>query len=117
MPDVLSILARGRKQFYGSDTCSIKRSGGDVSGYTTPTAQYSSLKCSRVYPISDEERERAGLTSITRPCRIYVQVPSSGSIKQHDKLVANSREYQVISVKRWPDEDADQYELILDYQR
>ena len=114
--DLMAVAQRGRKLSL-SQTCVIKRSGGSVTGYTTPATEHSSLKRSRVYPISDQEIERAGLTSITRPCRCYVETPSSGAIQQHDIMVANSVEYTVINAKQWPNENGSYYELSMDRQR
>lgn len=116
MTDLMAFARRGRNLLL-TQTCSIKRSGGSASGYTTPATVHASLGCSYIYEMSDEERERAGLTSVTRPCRCFVKVPSSGVIQEQDKLVTNSVEYLVVKAKKWPHEDAGYYELILDYQR
>ncbi len=117
MANSLNVLARGRTLIHGSNTCSIKRSGGDASAYTTPVSAHPELACSNVYEISQEEVEKAGLGSITRPCRIFVKVPSSGVIQQHDKLTTNSQEYLVVSAKKWPHQNETHYELIMDFQR
>lgn len=98
-------------------TCDIQRSGGSATGYTTPVDVHTSLRCSNVQEIGDEERERAGLASISRPCRIYVKLPSSGVIQQHDVLITNSKEYAVIKAKLMPHDRPAYYELILDYER
>lgn len=112
-----NLLSRGRKLIFTSRTCDIKRSSGDPSDYATPAEIHSDLSCSAVYEVSDEERERAGMTSISRPVRVYVDIPSSGVIQQHDKLVINSKEYLVCKAKLWPSDDPSFYELIMDYQR
>ncbi len=117
MADALSILSRGRMAIYGDNTCAIKRSGGDASAYTTPVSAHLELACSNVYEISQEEVEKAGLASITRPCRIFVKVPSTGVIQRHDKLTTNSQEYLVVSAKKWPHQNATHYELVMDFQR
>ena len=113
--DLMAHATRGRKLSL-SQTCAIKRSGGSVTGYTTPATVHSSLSCSYVWEMSDEERERAGLTSITRPVRCYVEMPTSGVIQQHDVLVANSVEYRIENAKTWTTEEGSYYELIMERQ-
>lgn len=116
MPTTASILTRGRILLYGN-TCTIKRSGGDVTGYTTPVTEHSNLACSNVYEISNEEIERAGLASISRPCRLFVKLPTTGSIKDQDWVTVNSKDYVIIKAVLWPQHDPTHYDLIMDYQR
>lgn len=85
-----------------------------------PVDVHVGLACSRVTEMSDVEREKAGLTSISRPCRVFVQVPDSGEIKEQDKFLIPAqpgREYLVVKAKLWPHDSPLYYELILDYQR
>lgn len=112
-----NLLKRGRRLLFLSKTCDVKRSSGSTSAYTSPALVHNDLSCSRVYEITDEERERAGMTSITRPVRLYVDIPASGVIQQHDKVAIGSNEYLVHKSKLWPHDDPSFYELIMDYQR
>ena len=114
---VENLLSRGRKLIFTTRTCDIKRSSGSTDAYGAPAEIHGDLSCSAVYEINDEERERAGMTSITRPVRVYVDIPDSGVIQQHDKLVTNSKEYLVYKAKLWPSDDPTFYELIMDFQR
>lgn len=107
---------RGRRMVW-ANTCTVKRSTGDVSGYDTPATVHSSLDCSRVYEYTDEEREKGFLTTVSRPLKIFATIPDDGVIQEHDKVVINSKEYLVVKAKLFPHEDPSFYELMVDYQR
>jgi hypothetical protein len=70
-----------------------------------------------VYELSIEEMEKGWLTTTSRPLKIYVDIPVTGEIKEHDTVVIDSENYYVIKANRWPHTDPVYYELIVDYRR
>lgn len=116
MPALTTLLKRGRTLVYHA-TCAVKRSGGSVTGYTTPAAVHTSLACTHFYEMSNDEAERAGLATITRPVKVYVKIPASGVIQEDDILTSNSNDYTVRKATLWPHQDPGHYELILEYKR
>jgi hypothetical protein len=75
------------------------------------------LKCSYVYELSEEEKEKGMLTTVSRPLKLYTDMPTSGEIREHDVAVIDSKEYLVVKAQRWPFESPSYYELIVDYKR
>lgn len=116
MANVSTLLKKGRKLLY-STTCTVKRSGGSVSGYTTPAQEHYKLACSHFYEMSNDEAERAGLATISRPIKTYVELPARGIIQEDDILTANSKDYTVMKASLWPHQNPSHYELILEYKR
>lgn len=114
--DLLAYASRARKLLW-RQTCTIQRSPGDPSGYTTPTNTHTNLKCSYVYEINEEEKEKGMFVTVSRPMKLYTDLPTSGEIKEHDLVVVGSMNYLVVKAQRWPHEDPSYYELILDHKR
>lgn len=116
MANVATLLKRGRSLMY-SATCDVTRSGGSVSGYTTPASVHTTLSCSHVYEMSNDEAERAGLATISRPVEVYVKLPASGVIKEDDIITVNSKDYTVRMASLWPHQEPSHYRLIMEYKR
>jgi hypothetical protein len=95
----------------------VQRSDGTAAGYSTPSDSLLNLNCSRIYELSDEEKEKGSLTTVSRPLKIYTALPSTGAIQEHDVLVVNDENYHVVKVNRWPHSDPSFYEVIVDYRR
>lgn len=114
--DLGTYANRGRKLLY-AQTCTVQRSSGDASAYGSATNVHTNLNCSRVYELSDEEKEKGWMATTSRPLKIYTEMPSSGYIDQHDIVVVNSENYVVLKANRWPHSDPSYYELIVEYRR
>lgn len=114
--DLVNFAKRGRTLLW-AQTCTIKRASGDASLYGPTTNVHINLKCSRVYEIPEEEKEKGHLATVSRALRAYTEVPNTGSIKEHDIMVVDSENYNVVKANRWPHVDPSYYELILEYRR
>lgn len=111
-----TFLKRGRPLAY-SQTCQIKRSLGNASDYGEPAVVHSSLRCSYIHEISDEEFEKGWLATVSHPLKMYVEAPTTGTIKQHDIVVVNGENYFVVMVRRHPHSSPSHYELYVDHRR
>ncbi len=116
MPSAVNILDLGRLLYY-VNTCTVSRSGGSVSGYTAPVATHELLPCTNIYELSSIDAEKAGLATVSRPCRIFVKLPVTGVVQEHDQVTVNSKTYDVIMTKLWPHHDPTHYELLMDFLR
>ena len=114
--DLVTFAERGRRLLW-AQTCSVQRSVGTPAGYAAPTDQHLFLRCSRVYEIGIEEEEKGFLTTTSRALKIYIEIPDSGDIKEHDRVVVNDENYIVIKANRVPHENPSFYEAIVDYRR
>lgn len=114
--DLMTYAGRGRKLLW-RQTCTVQRSSGTPAAKTTPANVHTGLKCSYTYELNEEEKEKGLLTTVSRPMRLYTDLPTSGVIKEHDMVIVNSLNYLVVKAQRWPHEDPAYYELILDYKR
>ena len=114
--DLISYAQRGRKLLW-RQTCSIQRSIGVPGDFPEPTNVHTRLKCSYVYELSEEEKEKGFLATVSRPLKLFTDLPDSGVIQEHDVVVVNSKNYLVVKAQRWPHENPAYYELIVDYKR
>lgn len=113
-------MTRFPREFMVNDATIQRSPKAAGSQRSEPVDVHIGLACSRVTELSDGEAEKAGLATITRPCRVFVEVPESGVIKEQDKFLIPAqpgREYLVVKAKMWPHDSPRYYELLLDYQR
>ncbi len=93
-----------------SQICDVKRvpSGSDPAARETVVA---GLRCSAVYPASQEQAERAGMALAVRLMVVYTAV--SGA--QPDwRLVTGGVDYRIRAVSRWPRGDAQFVEMLIE---
>ncbi len=114
--DLTKFADRGRK-FLWRQTCTIKRSEGEETNFPDPTNKHLTLKCSSVFELNEEEKEKGMLVTVSRPLKIYTDLPADGEIKEHDVAVVAGRNYIVIKAGRWPHDAPAYYELIVEYRR
>lgn len=93
-----------------SQTCDVKR----VPSGSNPTARETvaaGLRCSAVYPASQEQAERAGMALAVRLMVVY----TAGVAPQPDwRLVTGGVDYRIRAVSRWPHGDAQFVELLIE---
>ena len=114
--DLSNFATRGRKLLW-RQTCTVQRSSGDASGYGASANTHMNLKCSYVWEMSEEEKEKGWLATVSRPLKMYTALPKTGTIKEHDVIVVNGENYAVLKANRWPHSDPSMYELIVEYRR
>lgn len=93
-----------------SQICDVKRvpPGSDPTARETVVA---GLRCSAVYPASQEQAERAGMALAARLMVVYTAV----SVAQPDwRLVTGGVDYRIRAVSRWPRGDAQFVELLIE---
>jgi len=114
--NVAQIGKRGRTLLW-SQTCTIKRASGDASLYGPPAIVHLDLKCSLVTEMTDEEREKWFLATVSRALKLYTEVPKTGTIKEQDLVYVNDERYVVMKANRWPHSSPHYYELFVEYRR
>lgn len=93
-----------------SQTCDVKRvpSGSDPAARETVVA---GLRCSAVYPASQEQAERAGMALAARLLVVYTPDVAA----QPDwRLVTGGMDYRIRAVSRWPRGSAQFVEMLIE---
>jgi hypothetical protein len=67
--------------------------------------------------LAEEEKERGMLATVSRPLKLFTDLPEDGEIKEQDIAVINDQNYLIVKAQRWPHGAPAYYELIVDYRR
>lgn len=98
-----------------SQTCDVKRvpSGSNPAARETVVA---GLRCSAVYPASQEQAERAGMALAVRLMVVYTAdvAPPTPAVQPDWRLVTGGVDYRIRAVSRWPRGDAQFVELLIE---
>lgn len=65
------------------------------------------LMCNSPIEMKNDQKERNGYSTVAAILMMWIQVPSSGEIKEQQRIVIteNSSEYLIRKVKKWPHVD------------
>ncbi len=80
---------------------------------TARTVVIAALMCSEPMPMNDEEKERAGLATVTWLYSVFAEIPST-AIQQRQRLVLGGIDYYIRSVLPTPKTSPIYYELYIE---
>lgn len=99
------------------NTCDVQRSATSGGTKTAPANVATGLACGIPQDLTNDEKERAGLASVSRPVGLNTAVPDGENIRRNDYIVVGSETFRVIKVTPRPGRnDVQYYDLIMDYK-
>lgn len=84
--------------------------GADPEARETVVAN---LPCSAVYPLSEQEKERAGMASNVRAVGVFCQYDEEIDDNQHQRVIVDDRDYRLHLALPWPQTNPAFIQLIL----
>lgn len=71
------------------------------------------LACTAVYPLSEQEKERAGMASRVRGVGMYCVFDEEIDDNQHQRIVVDGKDYRLHQVLPWPQGNPSYLQLLL----